>query len=429
MRLPGLLRGFRRWRPPSERAALNDANPLDASFPSKVGRRQFLGMALAGSLSALTIRNRAPALAPDESDFSLPSFRSLSLRTARNCVSSTGDWVRPGGPYYEMYTRDAFWITMALRDVELSNRIYRRLADRQLESGQIPTLLLRDGGREGKEDESTILYLLWTYYLWRAGVRLQSEPVYKAWQFVDRHVQRGRYVTGPGTYHYWMDTLSFGTPDVISYNQGLYAVAARCVQKMGVEPSLLKVSNAEKQYRALYSPEWQTVTLSEKSNLIDVSCLTGEYMAYHLTGQPILSDDHVQSTLSYFATATYPEGDFLGYRVTSQPVGDYLDPAWLPASTDNLPGEYQNGGSWLLYDALALGVAALHNDPTARGLLLARIRSEVRTDRSLHEYLSTNPVSPYFGVGPAYRRDYGWNAFVYLVSERLNLTDEEPVSL
>lgn len=396
-----------------------------------MNRRRFLGMAVASSLGALALpfQRSTPVPTPDESDFTLLSFRSLSLRTARNCVSASGDWVRPGGPYYDMYTRDAFWITAALRDTELSSRIYRRLADRQFANGQIPTLLLRDGRSDGKEDESTLLFLLWAYQLWRAGVRLISEPVYKAWQFVGQHVQRGRYVTGPGTYHYWMDTLGFGGPDVISYNQGLYAVAARCVHQMGIETPSVVVNNAEQQYRALYKPELQALTLSEKSGLIDVSCLAGEYMAYHLTNQAILSDEQVQSTLAYFAAATYPEGDFMGYRVNSFPEGDYLNPSWLPASTDNLPGEYQNGGSWLLYDALALGAAALHNDPSARGMLLARLRSEVRTDRSLHEYLSTNPVSPHFGVGPAYRRDYGWNAFVYLIGDRVNLTDDEPAWL
>lgn len=403
-----------------------------ASGSMSISRRHFLGAAATVALGALALPRSstiAPVVFAEQSDFSLSSFRTLSLYTAKACVSSAGDWVRPGGPYQEMYIRDTFWILMALRDAELSARIYRKFIDQQFPSGQIPTLITRDGKREGKEDESTILLFLWAYNLWKAGVRLQSDPLAKAWQFIEKHVQQGRYVTGPGTYHYWLDTLGFGSQDVIAYNQGLYAVAARCARQMGVSTSATQAGEAEQAYRAMYKPDFQTITLSEKSDLIDVSCLVGEYMAIHMTNSPILADDQVQSTLLAFVPVTYPDGEFLGYRVSSRSSGDYLEPGWLPESTDNLPGEYQNGGSWLLYDILALGAAALHNDPTARGLMLARLRSEVRSERSLHEYLSTHPLSPHFGVGPAYRRGYGWNAFAHVVSERIALTDDEPVLL
>ncbi len=407
--------------------AASSPHPLDKTPRPGIGRRQFLAMALTAGIGALAFARETPVRAEEQSEFSLSSFRTLSLYTARACVSSAGDWVRPGGPYYEMYARDTFWVLMALRDIDLSGRIYRKFADQQYASGHIPTLLARDGRREAKEDESTLLFILWAYTLWKAGTRLQSEPVTKAWQFVEKHVQRGRYVTGPGTYHYWLDTLGFGGPDVVAYNQGLYAVAARCARQMGIATSATQATEAEQAYRGLYRPEFQTITLSEKSDLLDVSSLAGEYLALHLTNRPILTDDQVQSTLQTFVVVTHSDGEFLGYRVSSHNGGEYLDPSWLPESTDNLPGEYQNGASWLLYDALALGAGILHNDSTARGLLLSRFRSEVRLERSLHEYLSTHPNSPYFGVGPAYRRGYGWNAFAHIIGERVGLTDEEPV--
>jgi hypothetical protein len=392
--------------------------------PLSLGRRRFLAM-IAATGGTLLTRVPATYAAPDEGAFTMGSFKDLSLRTARSCVSE--DWIRPGGPYHEMYTRDAFWIAQALRDTDVSTKAYKRIAGQQYTNGQISTMMFRDGTRERKDDESSILFIIWTYILWKAGVRLSSEPVFKAWAYIDGQAKKGKYITGSGTFHYWLDTLAFGTPDNISYVQGLYALATRCARLMGLESSPAKQTVAEDAYRSLYKPELGTMTLSENTVFLDVSCLVGDYLSFHLLGQPILSPEMVQGTINAFSPVFYPEGDFLGFMVTSTTSGDYLDPSWLPESTDNVYGEYQNGGSWLLYDAMALGAAALHGDPNARVLLLARFRSEIQKDRALHEYLSTHPYSPHYGVGPDFRRDYGWSAFAYLVGEKAGLPNEEPV--
>jgi hypothetical protein len=380
---------------------------------------------LAAGASVLASNHLLANAAPDESSFTIGSFKTLSLRTARACVSD--DWIRPGGPYQEMYTRDAFWIVLALKDVDVSTKAYKRISSQMYPNGQVPTMIFRDGTRERKDDESSIMFIIWTYYLWKAGVRLPSEPVFKVWSYIDGQAKKGKYVTGSGAFHYWLDTLAFGLPDTISYVQGLYAMANRCARQMGLETSPRKATEADDAYRSLFRPEQGAMTLSENTNFLDVSCLAGEYLSLHTFGQPILNDDIVRTTVNAFSPVYYAEGDFLGFMVSSTASGDYLDPSWLPESIDNVYGEYQNGGSWLLYDALALGAAALHGDPNARALLIARFRSEVQRERVLHEYLSTHPYSPHYGVGPAFRRDYGWSSFAYQVGEKLGLLDDEPV--
>jgi hypothetical protein len=390
-----------------------------------MGRRKFLKLT-AGLAGALSLPEFGPMLIQDMTAFTVKNFRTLSIYTARNCVSGP-DWVRPGGPYYEMYTRDSFWIVQALRDMDLSARAYKRIAAQQYLNGQIPSLISPDGSRDRKDDESTILFIIWSYLIWKAGARPAEPPIFKAWAYLDGQVKKGKYVTGSGTYHYWLDTLAFGKPDTVSYAQGLYSLAARCAKQMGLEPSAAKITAAEQAYRGLFKPEIGAITLSENTDFLDVSCLAGEYLSLHILKEPILPDDVVRATVGSFSPVYYPEGDFLGYMVTSMLSGEYLDPSWLPESPDNVYGEYQNGGSWLLYDSLALGAAALHGDPDAKSLLLARFASEVRTERHLHEYLSTHPYSPHYGVGPSFRRDYGWSSFAHLVGEKLGLPDDETI--
>ena len=68
----------------------------------------------------------------------------------------------------------------------------------------------------------------------------------------------------------------------------------------------------------------------------------------------------------------------------------------------------------MLYVALALGCAIRHCVPGAADLLEARLRAEVRSEWTLHEYLVTDPASPHFGAVPAaWRRGYAWNAYVW----------------
>jgi len=122
----------------------------------------------------------------------------------------------------------------------------------------------------------------------------------------------------------------------------------------------------------------------------------------------------------YFTVSGDPrfaaDGAFLGYRNIATGDGGALPGAWLSDWPANTPGNYQNGGSWLLYDALALYAGARHEVAGARALFHARLRSETRRRPQLHEYLRTDDD---LGGSDPRREGYGWNGFVANLIEAL----------
>jgi hypothetical protein len=90
--------------------------------------------------------------------------------------------------------------------------------------------------------------------------------------------------------------------------------------------------------------------------------------------------------------------------------GAYRPAAEFSGSPENTPGNYHNGGSWLLYDALALYAAARHGVAGGLELFYQRLRSEVCTSWASHEFISTNPGT--LGSSQSWRDGYGWNAFL-----------------
>ena len=101
-------------------------------------------------------------------------------------------------------------------------------------------------------------------------------------------------------------------------------------------------------------------------------------------------------------------------------------------------GDYLNGGSWLLYDFLALYAGARHDIPSMRDTyvdrLVRRMTSELRAGvgstpaNKSEEFLCTapgffdDPCQPTGSAEPA-RSDFGWNTFVVRL-----LSNESPAS-
>jgi hypothetical protein len=151
--------------------------------------------------------------------------------------------------------------------------------------------------------------------------------------------------------------------------------------------------------------------------LRDVSALVGEALSLHYFDRPILEAWQVAATLEAQPRARYPDGAFLGFKNLTLADGRPLPMAWLSDWPANTPGNYQNGASWLLFDALALYAGVRHGVAGARELLLARLASETRRRPQLHEHLSTSPDDP--GASDPKRDGYGWNGFVANLLEAL----------
>lgn len=165
-------------------------------------------------------------------------------------------------------------------------------------------------------------------------------------------------------------------------------------------------------YRALADPHDGYLRFSRLHAYHDVSGLTGEFLAEWLFGRDLLPDATVSATLR-----TQPRyGN--GFRVVTNADGTYLSPHLFV--THEFPGDYQNGGSWLLYDYLALATGCAHHVGGTGAALAARLRLEFRRGAVLHEYLNTDPTSALAGGEPSVRDNFSWDTFILQVDRFLH---------
>jgi hypothetical protein len=359
-----------------------------------------------------------PSTPPPGARFEVGEYARVARATAAGLARADG-WVMPSGWYPMLFGRDAFWIVAAHRDPAVHAALLARLSREQHESGQTPTALYIDDYRpEGRDrdDESTLLFVLTAFDAFRLGARPDGigASLARAGRFLAGRAPGGRYASTPGPYAYWLDTLALaGDAPCVAYVQGLYAVVLRALAELGLAAAPAEA--AEEQYRALYEPSLgQLRCYADRDGrfgqLRDISALIGEALSLYYFDRPILETWQVAATLEAQPRARYADGTFLGFKNLTQADGGPLPKAWLSDWPANTPGDYQNGASWLLYDAMALYAGVRHGVAGARELLLARLASETRRRPQLHEYLSTSPDD--LGASDPKRDGYGWNGFV-----------------
>lgn len=378
-------------------------------------RRTLLTAALKGA-AGLALAPLLPAVpAAAAGDPVMSAFRTLCLQVARSNVVN-GRPI-PSQAYPQgTWVRDAYWTMAALGDRDLQRRTWHRFAAVQDKvTGRAPSAVLNDDRLYyANDDESTALFVLLALDLTRAGVAVEGAPLEGAARYLlSRLDAHGAVRSGPGPGSWWLDTLILGTPDTVSYTQGVTAVALRALTELGVRLPSGVAEQAETAYAALYQPDLQTMTLSAGTTLLDVSCLAGEHLSLHLFGRKLLSDEAVANTLSAFRRVDYPDDAFLGFPIATNLDGTYMPMEWFSPAPDDWPGYYHNGGSWLLYDALALDAGRRHGVSGADDLLRARIQSETRSAPTLHEYLATTEDRGQLGDVPfTWRTGYAWNSYV-----------------
>jgi hypothetical protein len=380
----------------------------------RIGRRHALACAGGAVVWALAAPGGRTARAA-ATDPGLERFRALCLETARaNVVDGRPI---PSRAYSQgTWLRDAYWTLAALADRELQRHTWQRFAAAQnMDSGQVPTALTHsDAAFYAAEDESTALFVLLALDLERAGVPLDRAPLERASRYLQNRLDvDGRVPAGPGAGTWWLDTLILAQRDTVAYTQGVTAVGLRALTDLDVPVPSDLVERAEAAYGALYLPDLGTMTLSAGTTLLDVSCLVGEHLSRRLFGRALLTEEIVAGTLGTFRRVDFDDGAFLGFPVATQLDGSYMPEEWFAPAPDNWPGYYHNGGSWLLYDALALDVGRSHAVIGSDALLHARILAEVRLAEALHEYIATNPALGHLGHVPMpWRSGYAWNSYV-----------------
>lgn len=317
--------------------------------------------------------------------------------------------IHPSRAYAGVWLRDSFWTFLGLGDGNLARRALNHFAGRQLADGQVPTqftIFLRDPLY--RADESTLLFLIWADWQAAQGYPFQDTHRLKlALSYVRSQAREGYYLSQPGSYASWFDGFRVPRTDTLSYNQGLYAAALLAARQLRLGVRSHEIAVASGAYRSLAGGPGAYLRFSRRLDYHDISGLVGDFLAYWLFRQPILSDAAVARTL-------YSQPAFQsGFKVVTDERGQPL-----PARafvTRFFAGDYQNGGSWLLYDYIALADGCQHGMPQMCARMAERLRLEFRQGAIFHEYLNTDPNSPLFQREPAYRDIFSWDTFVLRV--------------
>ncbi len=427
--------------------------------PSRIPRRSFFGLAAKGA-AALALATAGIHLAsqPAEGESNsntilshqqfldqireksrqwgwetyMQNGKNILIDTARKCVNAKRDWIIPSQAYPNyFFARDSFWALVTLQDRQLLEMTQQRFHTDQKNNpdGHIATALLIDGSKPEKRDrdeESPLFDIIREYELMRQGGTPDKNSLALTLNFILKdHIRNGRYVTlgeqRPGDdtncYHYWADSYRPGSkaepsPQVIAYNQGLLCVALQALEKMGIQFDPNLKTQAEATYANLTNPQDNTsLPQKEGSDVVDVSSLVGEALSLYYFNKPLLTNERVQTTLNRFSKVFYPDGNFLGFQVITSFDGSLRPIEEYTAQATNADGNYQRGGSWMLFDELALYAGARHKVAEASGLFLQRITSEFRKVASSHEFLNTAGSDP--GSSEPTRDNYGWNSFIY----------------
>lgn len=340
-------------------------------------------------------------------------------REIANMQRSGCDWIVPSSVYPEMYTRDAILNLFAELDPVYVENVLSIFVKHQDGCGQIQTFISKEGDVARYDDESTLLFLILAAKAAQIGIKVDNTALNLAKEFLMSHISTDySYQTlgqstdkAHSTYHYWMDSLVLSNPASPTYVQGLALLALESCQQLGLVVDQKIIREVRKRYQACFAAG---PALGLGSDIWDVSALAPEALSLLLFDKPLLQTDSVLKAygeITSTAATTYPDGSFLGYKVLSK-KGQYLAPEYFsPGPELNWVGSYQNGGSWLLWDSLAIYAAGRHGASKAATDFVARVKSDLRhSDSPSNEFLLTTPNIPSVVVNG--RGNYGWNGLV-----------------
>src|SRR5918912_790665 len=297
--------------------------------------------------------------------------------TLRHNVDPRGPAAYPSPAYYNAYLRDSFWTAQALGKRSFAVRVLSAFATHERADGNPPSMFVNvypPRGPRYHDDESAALLLIWA---WRNdalyGVTPPRATLRQALGYLLRRVRKGSLIAPAGRRGGWWDAYPLPRLGALSYSQGLYAVALRSAQHLGLMVSPHALAAAERAYRALYNRRPGYMCLSSSLCASDASALTGEFLSLWLFRHAMLPTAVVRSTLRHLT----PFG--AGFRIVAMPRSGARAAGYLAGGPlVGAPGDYQNGASWLLYDALSIGAAGLHGEADALSRLRSRLALEFR---------------------------------------------------
>ena len=344
--------------------------------------------------------------------FGATSFASNYMLLRKNETGNSRYWVVPGILYSnKQYSRDAFWQSMVLPP-QFDSECYRNEAVAQ-----------------SRGAERQLFALIWAYRSKQNKGKPDLAAGRKSLEYIEQHTRGGLFFSNDNPekkdFQSWFDAVAFDNDDVITYNQGLLAVALLAAEKLGLKPRV-SAGDAIRQYQALFNEAGGYFPASRKKDLPAVDALVGDVLAQVFFKRSLLSTESVSrhfNTILKYAKTPY------GYKVVCLPDGGFPPPAVFHASNYPVdpslgrgPGNYQYSGSWFLYDMLFLTDAWLHKVPGALEELKWRATLDFRLGGTYFEYINT-------ATGQPEKANQGWNAAVYAIWKKLMDRGEADSSL
>ena len=331
-------------------------------------------------------------------------FGALSFTTAymNLRVNETGKskfWVVPAVEYGNtQYGRDAFWISTMLDPTYSAECLKNELTS-------VNTYA-----------EYPLLTVIWAYRAHQEGKEVDLSKVQSYVNSIETRVRDNWFYSytendGRLDFQYWGDVMAFEKNDVITYNQGLFALALKAAKEMGVQIKT-DPDKALQQYRSLFNAELGFYPISKfKNTIMGPDPLVPDLLSQIYFDQKMLESSTVVQ--HYQRMHENSKTDF-GYKIVSLPNGEYLPSAMYDvlnytsqANRENMPdGRYFRGGSYFLYDNLFLIDAYLHGVLDAEDELIWRVSLDFEIGATTYECLNTK-------TGEPWKPNMGWNVAIY----------------
>jgi hypothetical protein len=351
----------------------------------------------------------------------------------RNIVTVNGRRAMLSSRLYPgTYVRDAlFWGPLALDDPALGFECYQWFAETQLDKGQIRTAVPlhpeEAGALQPQDDEGTLLFIIASDWLHRAGYPVDPAVIERAYSWIESHIQDDVYVSPPGPFRYWADTVQLDVAESLAHNQGLLCLARQAMRSLALgNVTGADVAAAQAAYRGFEADgSLRMGRHSRFASAHDISALFPEFLSRMLYEEAILGDalivKHVSRTLVN-ASVRDGSGAVAGIKVICAADGSFLPDEWFFRHDLNQPGDYQNGGYWPMYTLVALAMAYKISGDLAYADVMGRlVTRELARDHRSKEVIRLMPglVGNYDGR----RTNYTWNALIKTACRWARLID------
>ncbi len=336
--------------------------------------------------------------------FGALAFTTAYMNLRTNDSGKSDYWVVPAVEYSNtQYGRDAFWIATMLDPAYAAEALRSELQ------------------QVNHFAEYPLFTIIWAYRALSSG---EEVDLTKVQAYVDAVEERARndqyysYYEGDGRldFQYWGDLMAFEKDDVVTYNQGLFALALTVAQRMGLSVQS-DPEAAARHYRNHFDAELGYYPVSKFKDVLGPDPLVPDLLAQVYLGEPLLKSGTVQR--HYERMVKYAKTPY-GFKVVATPEGEYLpaeayDIAGYQSQVnrEKMPdGRYFRGGSYFLYDNLFLIDAYLHGVEGAEEMLIWRVTRDFAIGSTTYETLNTL-------TGEPWKPNMGWNVAIYAIWRKL----------